>query len=349
MKRLFYFLPLLAALVAMVGCEAAISVEQASNDFQFPFCRTQSDCGSLSHMDYCSGTLVDRNDAQGLVITCFHCTKDGGPYHVRFCDGQEYLAQLIDSTAQNDMSAMVIQRPDVMPVACGPFTGDGEYTSYGFGPDGVLSKLTGKVIGHNGEIGSYQHGFQMLDAAPLQGDSGSGVTNEDGEFCGVLWGNSSGRACVTMGTPVSDYLRSLVNRGLWKPSAGFAPGGSEISDDNLSSGASLADCGYSADGKTRTVDGQVCDLTSFEVRRTCIGGLCPNLPKPHLPGLGGGGESGGDNPHGRVPLRSPFEGREPEKVATPVGDLTVQAVAAPLVVLVVLAGAFGATARYFRS
>lgn len=293
----------LSTLASVVGCGSSQPPAQAVADYPIPFCRVISECGGGPSRTLCSGTLVDRTATKGLVITCNHCTRSGGPYRVKFTNGEEHVAELLRTDAQQDLAALSIAAPKVQAVKCGSFTGQGIYRAYGFGGDGQFSCVEGRVVEQYGTIGSTGHSFQGITGVPISGDSGSGTVNDNGEFCGVLWGSGSGQGLITMGAPVSDFLRALVADGKWAPSGTFTPGGRPVYDpSNVDSGVRMAasEDGYSIDGHTREiVDAQgrhvTATLTGFLDQLGCPGGGCFRCPPHH------------DEPGGRRPIRDPIE------------------------------------------
>lgn len=302
---------LLIALLPFAGCAQEETQVSQAPEYPVPFCRVIGENGGGPSRTLCSGTLIDRNDYKGLVVTCHHCTVGGGPYRVKFLNGEEYTAVLIDTTAQNDMSALVIQRPTVEQVRCGPFTGEGTYRAYGFGGNGQFSCVEGQVMQTYGVIGSTDHSFIGINGKPISGDSGSGTVNDHGEFCGVLWGASSTQGLITMGAPVTDFLNGLCEAGKWDPSDTFTPGGSPV---GVSRSVDRAVASTNEYVDTRTVvasDGTRVDvqLCGYE---ECVKNILGCGPSG-CPGCGGGcricpPHGGGDGEgHGRSPIRNPID------------------------------------------
>jgi S1-C subfamily serine protease len=85
---------------------------------QFPFeasahCRITVGDGSTG-----SGTLVDRNEVTGLVLTCAHLFDNAtSNIIVGFPGGKRFVARLVERDRANDLAALLIRRPDVEPLA----------------------------------------------------------------------------------------------------------------------------------------------------------------------------------------------------------------------------------------
>lgn len=213
-------------LCALLGCSpCGDQCPTASNDYPVPFCRISSNGVG------CSATLIDRHNGRGLVITCEHCVG-GTNFRCRFTNGQTVNGTLIAESPNHDLAAFVIDDIAIMPAKIGAYTAQGTYRAFGFGganPDNTLYKLEGSVI----ESGMNYPGrpcCENVSCTPIGGDSGSGTLNDRDEFVGVLWGGNARGALITMGQPVTEFLRDLVASGKWQPSPTFTPGGQPIAN-----------------------------------------------------------------------------------------------------------------------
>jgi S1-C subfamily serine protease len=64
-----------------------------------------------------SGTLIDVRDRYGLVITNWHVIRDAkGDVLVTFPNGFQSKAQILQVDQDWDLAALVIWRPELMPV-----------------------------------------------------------------------------------------------------------------------------------------------------------------------------------------------------------------------------------------
>lgn len=311
-KVLSTVLALVCLSIPMAGCDQAKNTKSptVAKWSDIPFARIVAENGSSTKRSLGSGTLVDVNGKFGLIFTCNHVTKNGGPYWIRFADGSEYAAEYLTSTTQNDISALKIARPDKAPVTMGAFTGRGTYTAYGFDGDEKLATVAGKVIDVYGEPGSYDHSYVGISAFPLPGDSGSGTLDDNGKFVGVLWGYNPKGGLVTCGKPVTDFSNDLVAAGLWQPSANFTPGGQYPTTEVV----------YE-ENKTQEVSGMLGKFGSLRKPGDTGGGKggdggCPNCRR------GGGGGEGGRTPFGRHAVDDPAE--VVEAVVNPLGLDTLQ-------------------------
>lgn len=295
-----------------------------------PFCRVEGRTPGQSKMQLCSGTIVDNTGDYGLVLTCCHCTTNSTKFSVTFADGQKYDAILVAVDRSNDLAALVIQSPRVLAVPIGAFEASGVYRAYGFGGNGKLASIAGRVVRSVLKDG---HTFTVIDAEPINGDSGAGTLNERNEFVGVLWGRNDEAAVeglITMGQPVTHFLRELVDDGKWLPSSEFTPGGQALHVET----SSLQECQLFGRSKgpshhlPRRID-------------VCPGGDCtpridPRTPAP--PKSDGGGQG-----------REPVDPRDlvPRVVQAPKANLLAK-FAEPIGAGVFI-GLLGTVLLYFRS
>ncbi len=70
---------------------------------------------------YGSGTLVQREDRRGLVLTCNHLFRDGaGSITVRFAGGPPLAARLLQADSVWDLAVLEIADPPTAPVVVAP-------------------------------------------------------------------------------------------------------------------------------------------------------------------------------------------------------------------------------------
>lgn len=138
-----------------------------------------------------SGTLVDREEKYGLIITCQHLFQEGvGTIRVGFSNGETFWGRLLHQDRAADLAALLIARPsaDPVPVATNlPQPGE-EVWSCGYGPDGRYGCNRGRVVGYvrTAQMSSWE--TLELTGQARQGDSGGPVLNARGELVAVLWG-----------------------------------------------------------------------------------------------------------------------------------------------------------------
>lgn len=229
MKR-FALLLLLLLAMPLVGCDQTATVPMTpavnlENPETMPWCRVEAMTG-YGTMNKGSGTLVDRNAHHGLVITAGHVVAAKGPFRVKFPNGAVREAALIGFDGANDLAALLILEPESLPVPLGHFDGQGTYHAYGFGADGRLNRVDGRVKGYYQPVRSGMSGTTYacanITGNAVPGDSGAGTVNDAGGYVGVLWGGADG-AFITMGEPVMQFLARLVRDGRWLPTPGFRP------------------------------------------------------------------------------------------------------------------------------
>lgn len=314
MNQLIKSLALIGAAVAVLlllvpGINATpsptnVNYEQL-NIAAMPFARIVDEVGAEGGTSFRgSGTLIDKNGNYGLVLTCNHVIDTGGPYWLRFPGGDEYEAVLLDYNSQHDLAALKIAAPvGREPVPLGAYDGKGVFTAFGFDGDEVLSTIKGRPLGTYGAPGSYEHSFVSISGSPKSGDSGAGCLNERHELVGVLWGgfkNQDKDGLVTMGKPVTNFLKNLVATGKWRPSYNFSPGGSSFVADEkgvLHEIVLTSEEHYEAE-----------EMGLFGGLRggggNCPGGSCIRRPGG---GGGGGGAALPRRPSNRKPVESPIE------------------------------------------
>jgi hypothetical protein len=239
------FAPILGAVLLFApGCDPCTDQHcpQQTADYPIPFCRISSNGVG------CSATLIDRTDTAGLVITCQHCVG-GQNFRCRFTNGLTVDGQLIAISPNHDLAAFRIPPVAVSPAKIGPYDTHGTYRAFGFGganPSNQLYKIEGEVIA-SGMSYPGRPCCENINATAIGGDSGSGTLNRFDEFVGVLWGCNSQGALITMGQPITEFLRDLVARGLWDPSDNFTPGGQPVAQHeplaaSLCSGPAWENC-----------------------------------------------------------------------------------------------------------
>jgi hypothetical protein len=141
-----------------------------------------------------TGCLVGVDERSGLVVTCHHIFTDGvqSPFVV-FPNGQRFPAQLVGDDPTNDVSALSIERPNVVPVPLAdyqPPKGE-QLISAGFGgtDSNRLASNRGTVDRHADLDGSY--GAIRLTGTVRSGDSGGPIFNQHGELVAIIWGGNN--------------------------------------------------------------------------------------------------------------------------------------------------------------
>jgi hypothetical protein len=153
-----------------------------------------------------SGTLIARNDATGLVLTCSHLFDDSSADIVAaFPDGSRYGARLVDRDPANDLAALLIKRPDSEPIGVDDSEPAGVLTACGYGSDGRFRPATGTIDGMVQAVGASFPSVKITGAV-RPGDSGGGVLNAAGRLVGVVWGCRDGETYFTCGRPLHEFL-----------------------------------------------------------------------------------------------------------------------------------------------
>jgi hypothetical protein len=156
-----------------------------------------------------SGTLIDKNEEHGLVVTNWHVVRDArGPVEVVFPGGFRSTAKVIRMDRDWDLAALLISKPPVDPVplsTTAPKPGE---------PLSIAGYGSGKYKMQSGRCTQYlspgkNKPFEMIEmsAAARQGDSGGPILNSRGELAGVLFGAGHGTTSGSYGGRVHQFLQ----------------------------------------------------------------------------------------------------------------------------------------------
>ena len=179
-------------------------IESATEPPHDAHCRIHVGDGTLG-----SGTLISTNDTTGLVLTCSHLFDDtSSDVVVSFPHGGRFGARLIDRDPANDLAALLIQRPNVEPLAVDDREPTGVLTACGYGGNGQFRPATGAVAGAVQTVGATFPSLK-IQSAVRPGDSGGGVLNRAGQLVGVVWGCRDGETYLTCGRPLRQFLNRV--------------------------------------------------------------------------------------------------------------------------------------------
>jgi len=177
---------------------------------------------------YGSGTLVGKEDARGLVLTCSHLFRQGaGMVTVVFPGGRQHGARLLERDDAWDLAALEVREPPALPVAIAqeyPRPGE-SLQSCGYGPDGRYQCNPGRVLGYAKTAASSSHETLQVSGAARDGDSGGPVLNARGELVAVVWGTDGRTVEGTYCGRIRKFLAGLAGRERQPPS------GSDGGDD----------------------------------------------------------------------------------------------------------------------
>ncbi|TWT77417.1 Serine protease [Posidoniimonas polymericola] len=178
-----------------------------------------------------SGSLIDRREQYGMVITNWHVVRDAvGKIEVVFPDGFRSEARALKLDEDWDLAALVIWRPTAEPIplaAAPPRPGDA-LTICGYG-QGDYRAATGRCTEfYAPEVGMPRE-LVELSVEARQGDSGGPILNARGELAGVLFGASNGTTLGSFAPRVETFLASVApdigRRGIERLSPGaLSPG-----------------------------------------------------------------------------------------------------------------------------
>jgi hypothetical protein len=140
-----------------------------------------------------TGTLVDADIQQGVVVTCAHLFRDGvGRLEVIFASGRALEGRLLKLDAAADLAAVAIASPGVEPIVIAtrsPQRGD-PLVSCGLGGDGQLWCNRGTTIGYVTATGSHGTETLELSGSARQGDSGGPVLDQQHQLVAVIFGTN---------------------------------------------------------------------------------------------------------------------------------------------------------------
>jgi hypothetical protein len=163
-----------------------------------------------------SGTLVDKNDQHGLIVSCAHLFEQGvGQVTVFFPDGRSYGAKVLGADRSCDLSALLIVAPTADPVAVAsalPPIG-ARVDSCGYGEDGRFWINHGKTLRFVSLNNAPGAETLELSGGARQGDSGGPVFNDRRELTAVLFGTNGrvvdGTCCLRIRTFLGRFSDSF--------------------------------------------------------------------------------------------------------------------------------------------
>lgn len=161
---------------------------------------------------YGSGTLIDKRDEYGLVVTNWHVVCDAvGKIEVVFASGFRSQARAIKLDEDWDLAALVIWRPpaECMPMASRPPKPGDPLTICGYG-QGQYREATGRCTDFYAPEVGLPHELVELSVEARQGDSGGPILNSRGEMAGVLFGAGQGTTLGSFAPRVESFLATLA-------------------------------------------------------------------------------------------------------------------------------------------
>ena len=151
-----------------------------------------------------SGTLVDADAGEGLVVTCWHVLREraaGGQIVCEFPSGARHAAKLAGQPdKEHDLAGLAIAHPPVAPALRGTAP-SGRATIVGYAHGEQLVARSGDLRGRTLD------GSTFFGCAAVSGMSGGGAFDEEGRWCGVVWGSAEGQAFTTVGEPTQAWLK----------------------------------------------------------------------------------------------------------------------------------------------
>ncbi|HWA99705.1 MAG TPA: serine protease [Pirellulales bacterium] len=168
---------------------------------------------------YGSGTLIDVNDAVGLIVTNWHVVEaPSARITVIFPDGFRAAANVLKTDRDWDLAAIVCAKPRVAPVRLSrvaPLPGE-MLTIAGYGK-GDYRSASGRCTQYLAPDPKLPYEIVELEASARQGDSGGPIFNARGELAGVLFGHSRGLTSGSYCGRVDRFLKTLTTSGMTPP------------------------------------------------------------------------------------------------------------------------------------
>jgi S1-C subfamily serine protease len=161
-----------------------------------------------------SGTLIYRQDKQGILITNYHVIKDAqDDILVTFPSGFRSSAKVVATDPRWDLAALLIWAPEIQPVVItdNPAKPGDTLTIAGYGSgryqasSGICSQYVSPGINQPREM-------VELRTVARQGDSGGPIFNQNGELAGVLFGAGWRTTAGSYSGRVKKFLTPVVAR-----------------------------------------------------------------------------------------------------------------------------------------
>jgi len=162
-----------------------------------------------------SGTLVEVNDDEGMVLTCAHLFRESvGTVSVVFPGREPLPARLAKIDAGADLAALVVRAPRVTPITIAQYSPErGDLlVSCGYGSDGQLWCNRGQALGYVTAEGGQRFETLELSGAARFGDSGGPVLNRDHQLVAVLFGTNGRVVDATVCGRIHRFLADLLLR-----------------------------------------------------------------------------------------------------------------------------------------
>jgi len=276
-------------------------------------CRIKNDFGNGGYAG--TGTLIDRNEKYGLIVTNEHLVRDGvGTITCKF-PGDYLTAKVIYKSAKYDLCFLYTARPDVEPVEvalAAPQVGEAVKTcGYGSGDYREVSgtvrtymhqdppeKMGREFIrrGGSGELNSFES-----SGGVRPGDSGSPIFNRAGQLVGVMWGGNqshfsgtpctlvdqvaltAGRYLLPWNAKINDPARDLRNQ---PPAVQVQAPGVNVDIGPLN--RDLADTQSRLDAAIKSVNDNRTEIDAVKARQDNVAKIAGDLADKYaeqLPGL----------------------------------------------------------------
>jgi hypothetical protein len=162
-----------------------------------------------------SGTLVEANDDEGLILTCAHLFRESvGTVSVVFPGREPLPARLAKIEPSADLAALIVRAPRIAPISIAndsPERGD-LLVSCGYGSDGRLWCNRGQALGYVTAEGGQRFETLELSGAARFGDSGGPVLNRNHQLVAVLFGTNGRVVDATVCGRIHRFLADLLLR-----------------------------------------------------------------------------------------------------------------------------------------
>ena len=167
---------------------------------------------SSGGVSYGSGTLIGNKERASWFLTCAHLFDEGKGITEVYLPGQNVKrAEIVGYDRPNDLALLRTEPVSGKPATLSRENPSNWLTACGYGSQGKLRCLRGRLIGYAQPQGTSAPSLRMRGAM-RPGDSGGPVFNERGELVAVVWGVRDNQTFATYGRPIRQILARWSSR-----------------------------------------------------------------------------------------------------------------------------------------
>ncbi len=154
-----------------------------------------------------SGALVAISRDASWVLTCAHLFTEAGRTRVVLA-GQTSVGRVVAIDREHDLALVRTEPLRGRPILIGEVEQQGELIACGFGGQGVLRAIRGRITGYATARGASAPSLRIRGAV-RSGDSGGPVFDLRGRLVAVIWGQRAGETYAMSGGPFKRILARL--------------------------------------------------------------------------------------------------------------------------------------------